>query len=328
MSGGLFGGGDTTIRYAPYIENAHKDLLHFDSEWEGELWMGLGNARTGDSPAEVTIDGKIHPASSPYYGYTIQNPADAFTGVGFVITDFPSLFDMYGKFMAGLDIEVLWNQIETDALFGQVTSKIFAAASDELDDEIVRVAYPRMEAGMRDMNAVMTSTFLLNREQIENDKLRALEKLQADMYADVLNLGQQRWAKHLEWNAQVISHYVTIINTYFKLQTDYIGLDTQITTADRLWPFTIMDHKRAVVGALNGAHAAAVKKDSGIQQAIGGALGIAALLTSPAGGSMMKAFGLPQVLSGGGATGAGLQPYNAASSLLGGTMDIPMPLGG
>jgi len=85
MGGGGKGGGggnsEQTIRYAGYIEKKHKAFLD-----------EIVTRRT------AAID------ASPFANITPVAIDAAFLGVGFVIADFPSLYDMYGKFMAGLDI--------------------------------------------------------------------------------------------------------------------------------------------------------------------------------------------------------------------------------
>ena len=260
--------GDTTIRYAPWLETAAQDLI-----------------LTGFSALNNII------YSNPYVNFVAADPNAGFFGDTLIITSFPSVYDMFTTYMNDVDIEALWTQLETDSLYGTAISEAVAASGAELDDQIVTYAYPRMEAGMRDMNAVMTSTFLINREIIEADKVRVMGKLQSDLHLGMLSLGQQRWAKHLEWNSQVVSHYLSINHTYYNLKTQYLSEQMMIDTGKSLWQFTVLDHQRALVGVLNGAHAAAVKKDPGFNKTISGALGIASLLTAPMTGGLSATVG-------------------------------------
>jgi len=50
-----------------------------------------------------------------------------------------------------------------------------------LDNELASKVYPRFEAGMRDINAVMTSAFAIGRAIIETDRMDKYDKFVADM---------------------------------------------------------------------------------------------------------------------------------------------------
>jgi len=94
---GSSGSGNTTettvIRFAPYIESYHAAMLY--------TVVSVRNSIISDSP---------------YADYTDLDVDKAMFGVGYAISNFASLYDMYGKFMAGLDV---------DALFGRVFNSIY-----------------------------------------------------------------------------------------------------------------------------------------------------------------------------------------------------------
>lgn len=285
-SGGGKSGGDTTVRYAPFLEEAAKKLI--DQGWI----------------AEDLIDDQ-----SPYDNYAMTNPSNAFFGVGYTVSSYPSIFDMFGKFMAGLDIEVLHDQEMRDALYGAAIYEAVATKAAKLDADINSNVYPRFEAGVTDMNAAMGSGFMMGRAYIEDGRNKALTEFASTLRMKAMDLGHQRWAYHLQWNAQVISHYLTVVRAYFQDELQYVSGQTQLDTAHTLWPFTVLDHQRAIVGVLNGAHAAAVKKDSGFAKVVSGVLGIASILTAiPTGGTSLLAYGASQIAGGGGASGSGLIP--------------------
>lgn len=280
------GGSDSTIRYAPFLESAAETLI----------------ARGWDKGYDEQID------NSPYGNYTVVNPDDSFLGTGYVISDFPSIFDMYGKFMAGLDIETLHNQELTDTIYDGPVNDSVDAESDIIDADFDATVYPRFEAGMTTINAASSTGFMMGRAYIEDGKTRALTKYAADLKMHAMDLGHQRWTKHLEWNAQVIAHYLSIVNAYFGEKTQYISTKSQLDTADRLWNFTVLDHQRALIGVLHGAASAIVKKDSGFNRVLSGVLGIASIMTG-GGGWLLSALGM-----GGASTAMGLTASAGAAS--------------
>ena len=111
----------TEIRYAPYIEARHSDFLN-----------SVYSARVGAI------------SNSPFAAYTDIEVDNAFFGAGYTISSFPSLYDMYGKFMAGLDIEALWTQEYNDTIDSTVVNSLIAAEGDLLDDEITTTSLPRL----------------------------------------------------------------------------------------------------------------------------------------------------------------------------------------
>src|SRR4030043_881835 len=104
---------ENTIRYAPYLEAIHQAFL-----------------------AEIGTAATTAAANSPYVGYTDLDFEDAFYGAGFVISSFPSLYDMFGKFMAGLDVEVLYDGTFEDLINGAVVSNMISQEADILSDDL------------------------------------------------------------------------------------------------------------------------------------------------------------------------------------------------
>jgi len=264
--GGKSSGGDTetTIRYAGYIEGAHKAMI------------------TSATTLEAAIMDR-----NPYTALTIDEPDDAFFGAAYTITSYPTLYDMFGKFVAGLDIEVLWNQEMTDSIYGAVLNEIVAADSDMMDDEL-ESQIAKMKAGMRDINSVMATGFMVTDGNMRDTKLKALYKERADLRNHFATLGHDRWSKHLQWNENVISQYMELNRLYWATKMDNLNIKGEMLSKDVLWGFTVLDHKRVIVACLQGATDSKVKgqESSKVGKAISGALGGAAM-----GGMLGSAIG-------------------------------------
>jgi len=233
MGGG--GGGtpantQTMIRYAPYIEEKHKNFL-----------------------ATIQAQRIIAVANSPFEDYTDIEVDDAFFGVGYTIASFPSLYDMFGKFMAGLDIEALWEQLYTSTLESSAVGDLIAAEGDLIDDEIEESSLPRLQTGMRDMNAVMSSSFVVGKSLIESTRTKVINKFSADLKYRLIPIAQERWTTHLNWNKLVVGTYAEIMKLYFSAKTDVDEINYAMAAKNTLWPFTVLDFERAALGALQGA---------------------------------------------------------------------------
>jgi hypothetical protein len=220
----------TEIRYAPYIEARHSDFLN------------------------TVYSARVRAISnSPFAGYTDIEVDNAFFGAGYTISSFPSLYDMYGKFMAGLDIEALWTQEYNDTINSPVVNALIAAEGDLIDDEIETTSLPRLQTGMRDMNAVMSSSFVVGKSLIEDTRTKTIAKFSADLKYRLVPIAQERWNTHLNWNKLVIGTYAEIMKLYFSAKTDVDEINYAMAAKNTLWPFTVLDFERAAVGALQGS---------------------------------------------------------------------------
>ena len=256
--GGKGGNGDTTstVRYADYIEERHKGFL--------DTIIASRNAAIGNSPF-ANIEDIPHDI--------------AYFGSGYILADFPSLYDMYGKFMAGLDIEALHNEIFQDTLTGPHVDAVVTAERDLMDDDLLSTTLPRFQTGMRDINSVVASTYVVGKAMIEDARTKALAKFDAELRYRLIPVATERWSRHLEWNKAVVTTYAELLKLYFSSKMDIEDHNQETAAKNLLWPFTILEYERAAIGALQGAATTTnkVAGASGFTKAISGALGGAAM---------------------------------------------------
>jgi len=293
--GGGGGDGDSivTVRYAPYIEDKHFAFLHHvarhrleltgyrsdvsldqDVSSFGSLFDSLitrANAKGLSLADAITCD-------SPFIDYDNILTDVAFFGTGYTIASFPSLYDMYGKFMAGLDIDTLFSQVFEDTVNASEINDLVAAESALLDDEITEKVLPPILTGARDINSVMSSTFVIARAIPRDTQLKLVEKFSSELKYRMIPVAVDRWKTHLEWNKNVILTYSEIMKLFFSAKMDVEDFNYSMLTKHDLWPFTVLDYERAALGALQGA--TTTNKDvaggSTGQKALGGALAGAA----------------------------------------------------
>ena len=198
------GGGDqrTEVRFAPYIESFHTNLLTLQQQYR-----------------DAVRD------DSPFVDWTDVSLSDTFFGVGYTISSFPSLYDMYGKFMAGLDVDVLYTQIYEDTINSGPINDLVSAEADLLDDDIVANVLPRFEVGMRDINSVMSSSFVVGKSLIEDARVKSVAKFSAGLKYQMIPVASERWKAHLEWNKAVTLTYAEIIKLYYSAYMDITDLN-------------------------------------------------------------------------------------------------------
>lgn len=256
-----FGDGDggdteTTVRYAPYVEDKHHVFLNT---------VAVYRASTTDN--------------SPFTGYTDIDVENAFFGSGYAISSFPSLYDMYGKFMAGLDIDVLYSQLFEDTVNAPEINELVSAEATLLDDDIETNILPRFQTGARDINSVMCSSFVVGKSLIEEARTKMLSKFSAELKYKMIPIVIQRWDRHLTWNEAVVRTYAELMKLYYSARMDVDGANYGMAAKDKLWPFTVLEYERAALGALQGAMTTTsdvAGEPSQARKAIGGALSGAA----------------------------------------------------
>ncbi len=257
MGRGKGGSGSTktTIRYAPYIEDAHEWLLE-----------------TTKTYVESLKD------SSPLSGFTAIPVDVGFFGTGFIMSDFPSLYDMGGKFVFGLDVDILFDQIYEETVNAPAVNDLVASESDDLDD-IIDGDRLEFESGMHDINSLQSSAFVIGKALIETKKVQAVSKFSATTRVALIPTATERWGKHLEWNRGAITLYGEMMKLFFTIKSSIDKYNYEMTIADTLWPFAVLDYERVAVGTLNGATTSKTKESGGGGGWLSGVLGIAGLAT-------------------------------------------------
>jgi len=227
-SGG--GGGVKTTRYAPYIEAKHDAMLNVTASYSTTALL-----------------------ASPYSNYTDVEVDDALFGLGYLITSYPSLYDMFGKFMAGFDVETLWSSLFPTQMNKTELQDTIDAQMQLFDDALKVNEVPNLSTIARDTNSVQSSTFIIGKANIESYRTKTFCEVSADIKFAILTLINQKWTEYLNWSKEVIAYYAFNLKFYFLAQSGIDNTNTTFDVRNKLWPFTVLDFERAALGALQGA---------------------------------------------------------------------------
>lgn len=216
---------EMTIRLAGYIEARHANAMDL-VQLHRNYAIGL----------------------SPYSDYDKLLPEEAMLGAGYVLSDFPSLFDVFGKFMSGLDVELVWEEkfneiINEPDINGSIVVNLAIADQDILQDTI-----PSFQFNMQKINAVNTSTFVLGKAKIECDRTRKLAVVSSDSKFKIISNyhhGKNSW---LNWQKDVVERYGLIVKQYFLTMSNaYTATNYKFEVRNVLWPFTVLEYERAMI---------------------------------------------------------------------------------
>lgn len=218
------------VRYAPYVEEKHESFLDTVSAYRGLII-----------------------ADSPYVGQ-VTLPCDvAFIGSGYTLANFPSLYDMFGKFLAGLDVEVIFNYIYDEQLnLSEINSSV-SAEMTLADQAIVHKDIPDFKLAMRDINTVNSSSFIIGKTQVEDARTKVFATVSSSTRFNMIPLVVDRLNHYKNWQIKTVQQYAEIIKAYFLVKMDVDSANYLFDTREVLWPFTVFDFERAALGALQGA---------------------------------------------------------------------------
>lgn len=217
-----------TRRFAPYIESQHKKFL---------------------SNINTEVSGAYH--NSPYGQNLNIDAEEGFFGLGYFLSNFPSLLDMFGKFQAGLDISILFDQIFNDS--DRSVDRIVQNESEFLYSLIDLEILPKFKQGISDTNTQMISSYIRGEELIKEAAEKAIEKFKTELRFRMLIVISEKWRIHLEWNKDVISIYIEFLQLYIRSKNDIEAYNQENREKDSLWPFTVLEYQRASLDVLMSA---------------------------------------------------------------------------
>ena len=284
--GGGGGGGESVVRYAPYLEVAHGQMLnHAGADVNTLSFVDALNATFNSGPYGGY---DLIEVNEGYFGIT---PEDA--SVTYEPRNFPALWDMFGKFMAGLDVHDLWAQVYQDVIQGPEVENSVAAQAAELQTNIDTTVMPKFVAGMRDINAVQSSAFVIGKAIIADSHVREINKFSAQVRMHTLNISVDLWSKHLEWSKNVITVYSEMFKLYYTSRLDLDRANLEYQAKDAMWNINLFENARAILGALGAGQATGggntPNEPSQLQKSLGGAMSGAAAGAMVTGGNPIGA---------------------------------------
>jgi hypothetical protein len=274
---GSKGGGssESTVRWAPYVEAAHIELIENYQTYR--TWALVPDPIKGLYNWDYS-GGLI---SSPFRDFVPLDIEDIFFGTGLDVSSIDPIYDKYDQLITQLDLNASFNSIFADTVNGTVIDNLVSAQATKLSDDLEQVAYPRFECGLRDINSVISTSFVMGRAVMEQGRTKALAAYDAELRYRLLPLVVERWKATIEWNKLSFDQYVNTLKFYVTLKDELDSHTMEIRAKNSLWVFTILEYERGAAAALAGPQTATneVKGASKGQQIAGGVMmGLSALM--------------------------------------------------
>lgn len=228
MGGSGSTGGKKTLRHAPYLEHAHSEFLQV-----------------------MKAQRNIAIAVSPYADYTFEPVEEDFFGVGYLISSFPSLYDMFGKFMAGFDVEGMWTKAVASILSPEEVQENIQEQVKLIDDRIVLHDLPEYQRKMRDSNSVVSSSYVIGTAMMEDERVKSVGKLSLEATTALIPKAEEKWINGLNWNQDVIKRYALTMRDYFSVRIATDEMQYHMAHKNLMWPLDVLDYERAGLAAFD-----------------------------------------------------------------------------
>ncbi len=216
------------IRFAPYIEASHSALL-----------------AASYSARVATLN------NSPYANYTDVDYEAAIIGIGYAITSFPTLYDMYGKFMSGFDVETLWGKSFDKIMNLDEVEDMVDSETTSIDDFLEVSSIPDLKVLARELNVVCSSSFVVGKALIESKRIKKVAEVSAEAKYALLSDAMSDSVNGLNWRKAVTDNYAELFKTFYLAAAQCTDANYKMATDDVLWNLNILDFERAALGVFH-----------------------------------------------------------------------------
>jgi len=287
-----------SVDFPSYMKDVHND------------W--LDKTGTVTITAATSLNNRINSASNPYTSQSSYDPATAVGAMATALTTFTSTVNALsatGEWETAMTlVNTKFDELWSDDYIQNLTQEF----GEELDDQIDLIVVPKFEASMRDVGAVLTSSFDMGKAVIYGMRNRDVAKFQAELF-------HKREIQKLEFVGKsaekilsdrlvvaeikkLLLHYTMEVNR-LKIVAEKEELDGQlaIEVGEQKWPFEVFQMAANVLGAIGGGTAVydnTPKSPSTAQSALAGALAGAALGAQVGGQGNWTSIGAGALLGG------------------------------
>ena len=251
------GGGSGKVSYAAHMTSFHTNMLdHATVDTITSSLVDIQNAATG---------------ASPFAGAVSYDPDVPVAAMIASTDDFQTLVDLLS---AGTGLDAIITDVLSDVRIDDSVTEYSADLGIHLTAEVL----PRFEAGMRDINAVVSSAWAIGRAVIEDGNTRQVARYSADLHMkawgdDALRLIGLK-LDYQKSVTQLISEANRIKIVAKKEQAE---ADLSIDESDILWDIKLFQHGANLLASIGGG--TVIPKSNEVSKgatALGGAMSGAA----------------------------------------------------
>jgi hypothetical protein len=284
--GGGGGGSSGAVDYPTYMKDVHNDWLD----------------NTGIDKITSSITDAMNSAlsTSPWTGQVAYDPDDDISAYIASLANFRTI-------LSGLNDTANWASFydQSNAKITDSTEDDIIAYGNILDDQLTINTLPRFKRGMQDINAVVSSSFVIGESVIEGFRDRDVAKYAADIRLSrqqqilngvdqIINIRNNR----LGLEDSYVKTYIEAMRIKIVAKKEESDKNIDIDEQDALWDLEVFQYGANVMASIQGGTVSnGPRRPSTAASVLGGALSGAAAgamigsTMAPAGGLMPMAIG-------------------------------------
>ena len=253
FGGGSGGGGGTSgqVDFPAYMKTVHNDWLD----------------NTGSDTMSSSVTDAMNAAygASPFAGMNAYDPATEVSNILGATVDLDTLVALLSS---GTGLDTITASVLDDA---RIIADVNAFAAD-LDAQILTVVVPRFESGMRDINAVHSSAFVIGEAIIQDGRNRDVAKYDAELRDRLFSdTALKVIGMKFEFTRSVAQLVIEANRLSLVAGKEEVDANLKIDEADAKWDMEVFQYGSNVLASIHGG-TAVTSKASPMASAIGGAL--------------------------------------------------------
>lgn len=258
--GGNSGGGGSSgkVDFPSHMKTAHKDWLD----------------HTGTDSMTYSVVDLMNTAmasTSPYNGYVPKDPDTAFFALGNDLSTYTTPYELLKGFDEwGIDA-AFDTYMADDAAF--ITAAI-VAHSVRLEDELDNTVLPKFKAGMVNINATMSSAFVIGEAQIRDSKAKKVAEADANIRLQRIQQGSEISIKRMgvwsDWKRTISQLAAEFARLYLAASFERDNSYLEKLHKDTTWDLEMYVYGTQVMACISGT--ASTVNEMPKQSALGGAI--------------------------------------------------------
>lgn len=259
------GGGAGIVDYPDYMKDVHNDLLdNTGVDTVSSSLIDIINVALGSSPFATAI--AYDPDTDIAAWETAITSHDALLAAITETTDWATLYT------------------QADTTIQSAIDADVAAFADEQDDQLTTVVLPRFNSGMRDINAVVSSAFVVGQALIEGFRDRDVARHSSKLRVSKMQMSLEGTDQMLRlllskyaWEESYVRMVVESRRIKIVAKSEEAEANLEIDEADATWDLELFQHGANLLAGIGGGTMVSQKnKRSRGASAIGGAMSGAA----------------------------------------------------
>lgn len=211
------------LRFAPYVEVRHENFL---------------------DTTNMTVISAI--PGNPYDDYD-----SSYLTIGMGLSVVGSIYEYFGSHLSGFNVELLWAEVFNDRINSPEVNEVFLQEKKLFDDEFIK-SINEYALQMRDINAVVSSSFVIGKAKLESQRIKKLSSISSQYKGNMIPEISKDFLTFLKNQKNEVIQYTTMMKIWYQFKIDTDDMDTNVDARKTLWPFTVLDSEGLALNALKG----------------------------------------------------------------------------